>query len=88
MILSVSEFLPAGRARVGIPKGITEALTAEDMAAFGGHNQSSALHNLEEKKPQQVSGIKNSALLAYRHHLESAHYCFPNREPKDHSVPP
>lgn len=34
MILSVSEFLPASWARVGIPKGITEALTAEDMATF------------------------------------------------------
>ena len=67
MILSVSEFLPAGWARVGIPKGITEALTAEDMAAFGWHNQASALHNLEEKKPQPVCGVKNSALLVYWH---------------------
>lgn len=46
MILSVSEFLPTGWARVGIPKGITETLAAEDVAAFSWYNQSSALHNL------------------------------------------
>lgn len=67
MILSVSEFLPAGWAGVGIPKGITEALAAEDVAAFGRHNQSSTLHNLEEKKPQLVSGGENSTVLLCWH---------------------
>lgn len=46
MILSVVEFLPAGWAGVGIPKGIAQALAAEDVATFGCHNQSSTLHNL------------------------------------------
>lgn len=53
MVLSMSEFFPTSWAGVGVPKGVAEALTTEDVAAFGWHNKSSTLHNLEEKKPQQ-----------------------------------
>lgn len=74
MVLSVSEFFPTGWAGIGVPKGITEALTTEDMATFGWHNKSPALHNLEEKKAQQVYGVRNSALLVYWHQLNSIEY--------------
>lgn len=35
MVLSMSEFFPTSWAGVGVPKGVAEALTTEDVAAFG-----------------------------------------------------
>lgn len=46
----VADLLPASWASVSILKGIAEALATEDMATFCRDNETSVLHNLENRK--------------------------------------
>lgn len=48
VILLIIEFLPACGAVVSPGEGVTDALTAEQMAALGGDHEPSALDDLEK----------------------------------------
>lgn len=68
MILSVTEFFPTSWARVSISKGVTEALTAENMTTFGCHDKSSTLYNLEGKK-NELEAYKTWNLVLQKNHI-------------------
>ena len=49
----VAHLFPASRASVSILQGIAEALATEDVATLCRNNETSILHNLENKQPSR-----------------------------------
>lgn len=54
MVAFVVHLLPAGRASAGILEGVSEALAAEDVATLCRHNDTSVLHDLEDRESSSL----------------------------------